>query len=150
LPLAAVTTLGAATLEMLPDFAARCVWFERNRPEARVIMRDESGHRLLALADEHRLRRLLAAMLDPAEFLSPHGLRALSKRHESQPLELEIDGFTARLDYEPAESRTALFGGNSNWRGPLWFPLNYLLIDALRVYGSFLGDSVKVECPTGS
>jgi len=105
---------------------------------------------MLSIVDEPKLRRLLMAMLDPDEFLSDHGLRGLSRRHLEHPLVLEIGGVTETLDYEPAESRTGLFGGNSNWRGPVWFPLNYLLIETLRVYDRFLGDGFRVECPTGS
>jgi len=89
-------------------------------------------------------------MLDPHEFLSEHGLRALSRDHADHPLHVDVDGVMATLDYEPAESTSGLFGGNSNWRGPIWFPINYLLIEVLRVYHRYLGDSFRVECPTGS
>jgi hypothetical protein len=89
-------------------------------------------------------------MLDPDEFLSDHGLRALSRRHLDQPLTIEIDGTQSTLDYEPGESTSGLFGGNSNWRGPVWFPVNYLLTGVLRVYHRYLGDSFTLECPTGS
>ena len=111
---------------------------------------EHSGWRLLSIVDEDRLRRLLAAMLDPAEFLSDHGIRSLSKRHQEHPLDVQVDGFSARLDYEPAESTSGLFGGNSNWRGPVWFPINYLLLRTLHVYHRYLGPDFKVECPTGS
>jgi hypothetical protein len=111
---------------------------------------EHHGWRMLSIVDETRLRRLLGAMLDPAEFLSDHGLRALSKQHEAQPLVVDIEGASARLDYEPGESTSGLFGGNSNWRGPVWFPINYLLLDTLRVYHRYLGDEFTVECPTGS
>jgi hypothetical protein len=97
-----------------------------------------------------RLRRLLAAVLDEREFLSPHGVRSLSKWHEAHPLHLSVGGLDSTLDYEPGESETGLFGGNSNWRGPVWFPSNFLLIEQLRVYHRFLGDSFRVECPVGS
>ena len=155
MPLAAVTTLGPGALERLPDFAVRLKWFTKNRPEARGVVQhtaseEHDGWRMLSIVDEDRLRRLLAVMLDPAEFLSDHGLRALSKRHEAEPLDVAVDGITARLDYEPAESTSGLFGGNSNWRGPIWMPINYLLLDVLRVYHRYLGSSFKVECPTGS
>jgi hypothetical protein len=89
-------------------------------------------------------------MLDPQEFLSDHGLRALSRRHAEHPLHVDVDGVMATLDYEPGESTSGLFGGNSNWRGPIWFPINYLLIEVLRVYHRYLGDSFQVQCPTGS
>jgi hypothetical protein len=154
LPLAAVTTLGPATMERLPDFMARVDWFDANIPASQVIEHMESPHsagwRMLSIVDEQRLRRLLAVMLDPAEFLSDHGIRGLSKRHQLAPLEVNVAGTIARLDYEPGESTSGLFGGNSNWRGPVWFPTNYILIERLRVYHRFLGDAFTVECPTGS
>jgi hypothetical protein len=155
LPLAAVTTLGPKTMARLPDFAQRFAWFTENRPEARAVVQhmtadSHDGWRMLSIVDEDRLRRLLAAMLDPDEFLSGHGLRALSRFHDANPLHLTIDGVAATLDYEPGESTSGLFGGNSNWRGPIWFPVNYLLLCMLRVYHRYLGDGFTVECPTGS
>ena len=155
LPLAAVTTLGPATMAKLPDFMRRVDWFAANRPEGREVVQhmespEHAGWRMLSIVDEERLRRLLAAMLDESEFLSPHGIRALSRRHLAEPLHVEVDGVSATLDYEPGESTSGLFGGNSNWRGPVWFPINYLLLEALRVYHRYLGDSFTVECPTGS
>jgi hypothetical protein len=155
LPLAAVTTLGPATMARLPDFMRRVDWFMRERPEAQSVVQhldspDHAGWRMLSIVDEHRLRRLLAAMLDPDEFLSDHGIRALSRRHADEPLHVSVDGVMATLDYEPAESTSGLFGGNSNWRGPIWMPINYLLVETLRVYHRFLGDSFTVEHPTGS
>jgi hypothetical protein len=155
LPLAAVTTLGPETMARLPDFAQRVQWFMDNRPEGRQVVQQidspvHDGWRMLAIVDESRLRRILEAMLDPDEFLSDHGLRALSHRHLNHPLQVDFPGFTATLDYEPGESATGLFGGNSNWRGPVWFPLNYLLVEVLRVYHRYLGDGFTVECPTGS
>jgi hypothetical protein len=155
LPLAAVTTIGPDTMVRLPDFAQRFQWFMDNRPEASGVVAhtgsaDHAGWWMLAIVDEPRLRRILAAMLDPDEFLSDHGLRSLSRRHRDHPLALDLAGVTATLDYEPGESTTGLFGGNSNWRGPVWFPLNYLLIEVLRVYHRYLGDGFEVECPTGS
>jgi hypothetical protein len=155
LPIAAVTTLGPATMARLPEFMRRVEWFTANRPEAQGVVQhvgsdEHAGWRMLAIVDEDRLRRLLAPMLDPAEFLSDHGLRGLSKRHQTEPLRVDVDGVTATLDYEPAESTSGLYGGNSNWRGPVWFPINYLLLETLRVYHRFLGESFTVECPTGS
>jgi len=97
-----------------------------------------------------RLVRVLTRMLDEAEFLSPYGVRALSKWHAEHPFELSMDGMTARVDYEPGESTTGLFGGNSNWRGPVWFPLNHLILGALMEFNHFLGPSFTVEYPTGS
>ena len=137
----------------LPDFAARVQWFVENLPLGQVVQHIESpahaGWRMLSIVDEAKLRRLLGAMLDPDEFLSDHGLRGLSRRHLRQPLTIEVGGVTDTLDYEPGESRTGLFGGNSNWRGPVWFPINFLLIETLRVYHRFLGDDFTVEFPTG-
>jgi hypothetical protein len=154
LPLAAVTTIGPETMTALPDFAARVQWFVNHLPLGEVVQHVESpqhsGWRMLAIVDEAKLRRLLAAMLDPDEFLSDHGLRGLSRRHADHPLTIEVGGVTETLDYEPAESRTGLFGGNSNWRGPVWFPINYLLLETLRVYHRFLGDGFTVEFPTGT
>jgi hypothetical protein len=155
LPLAAVTTLGPETMARLPDFMARVGWFTANRPEARAVVQhmeadNSAGWRMLSIVDDQRLRRMLAPMLDPAEFLSEHGLRALSKHHEANPLELEVGGVTSVLDYAPGEGTSSLFGGNSNWRGPIWFPTNYLLVTTLRVYDRYLGDGFTVEFPTGS
>jgi hypothetical protein len=155
LPLAAVTTLGPATMTRLPDFMRRVEWFTANRTEGRAVVQHvqsdaHAGWRMLAIVDEDRLRRVLSPMLDPAEFLSEHGLRALSRYHADHPLEVNVDGVMATLDYEPGESTSGLFGGNSNWRGPVWFPLNYLLIEVLRVYHRYLGDSFQVEFPSGS
>jgi hypothetical protein len=155
LPLAAVTTLGPDTMARLPGFMARLEWFMKHRREGRdVVQHTESpfhaGWRMLSIVDQTRLARLLAPMLDTDEFLSDHGLRALSRYHREHPLDIHLDGVTARLDYEPAESTSNLFGGNSNWRGPVWFPLNYLLVGVLRVYHRYLGDAFQVQCPTGS
>ncbi|HUO74341.1 MAG TPA: hypothetical protein VMU39_26450 [Solirubrobacteraceae bacterium] len=155
LPLAAVTTLGPETMARLPDFMQRMQWFTTNRPEGRDVVAhmpspEHAGWRMLSIVDEDRLRRMLVPMLDTGEFLSDHGLRALSRHHARSPLVVEIDGVTATLDYEPAESTSDLFGGNSNWRGPVWFPINYLLVETLRVYHRYLGEAFEVECPTGS
>jgi hypothetical protein len=155
LPLAAVTTLGPATMARLSDFMQRVEWFTKNRREGREVVQHtgssaHAGWRMLSIVDEERLRRLLSVMLDESEFLSPHGLRALSAYHRDHPLEVHVDGVSATLDYEPGESTSGLFGGNSNWRGPVWFPVNYLLLESLRVYHRYLGDGFRVECPTGS
>ncbi len=115
-------------------------------PKGRFPNRPE----LVGLLDETRLRRVLARMLDEAEFLSPYGLRSLSRFHREHPLVLDLDGKSVRLDYEPGESQTALFGGNSNWRGPIWFPLNILALEFLRNLHRCLGDRFTVEMPTGS
>jgi Glycosyl hydrolase family 63 C-terminal domain len=155
LPLVAVMELPHEVLARLPDFSTRVEWFTRNRPEARGVIRtpisaDGEASVVLSVLDEARLRRLLAPMLDPAEFLSDHGIRALSKYHQLHPLQIDIAGVTATVAYDPAESTSGLYGGNSNWRGPVWMPMNYLLIRALETHGRLLGPGFTVECPTGS
>jgi len=116
------------------------------------MLRGQAGQQklLLSLAGQDRLQRLMARLFDESEFLSPHGLRALSAYHREHPYQIQVNGVTASIDYEPAESTTAMFGGNSNWRGPIWFPLNYLVISALERYRRFFGDDFTVEYPTGS
>jgi hypothetical protein len=106
--------------------------------------------RLLSIVGKTRLAEILKTMLDETEFLSPHGLRAISRVHAERPYTLDVVGTRYRVDYEPAESSSGLFGGNSNWRGPVWFPLNFLLIEALQKFHYYHGDDFKVECPTGS
>jgi hypothetical protein len=155
LPIAAVAVVPADTLERLPEFAVRARWFVAHRPEAQGTVQPlgpdgAEQSRLLAIVEPDRLRRILARALDPEQFLSDHGLRALSKALEAKPFVLELDGVTATLDYEPGESTSGLFGGNSNWRGPVWMPVNFILVDALRTYGRALGPGFTVECPTGS
>ena len=151
----ATMTLGRATLERLPEFAARMDWFLANKSEYADVdanvhqLSGNEGH-LLAVASPERLRRILAVMLDEGEFLSPHGLRALSAVHREHPFVLEIGGVAATVDYEPGESTNALFGGNSNWRGPVWFPVNYLAIDALRRFAAYFGEDFTIEHPTHS
>jgi hypothetical protein len=157
-PLFAVTVLEPWTLERLPDFRARMEWFLSNQPHFAAscvhveISEDpyDAKRHLLAAVSPTRLRRLLGYALDEAEFLSPYGLRSLSRVHRDRPFRLDIDGVVATVDYEPGESTSALFGGNSNWRGPIWMPLNYMLISALRRYRSFFGDDFSVAHPTGS
>jgi hypothetical protein len=154
LPLCATTTLGADTLQALPEFAVRLRWFTENMREAteavQVTTVGPRESRLLSIVSPQRLRRLLGAMLDESEFLSPHGLRALSRWHLGNPLEVHLGPDTERLDYQPGESTTDLFGGNSNWRGPVWMPVNYLLVESLRRFHAYLGDDFTVEHPTGS
>jgi mannosylglycerate hydrolase MGH1-like protein len=112
----------------------------------------EGGHEhlLLAITSRERLVRVLRYLLDENEFLSPYGIRSLSRVHEKHPFVLHVDGMEYRVDYTPGESETGLFGGNSNWRGPIWFPVNFLLIEALERYHHFYGPSLRVECPVGS
>ena len=116
------------------------------------LVRGEPGQRklLLGVVDQAHLLRILARLADEAAFLSPYGLRALSRAHLEHPYHLAIDGTDASIDYEPAELTTAMFGGNSNWRGPIWFPVNYLIVDALLRFARFYGDSVTIEYPAGS
>ena len=140
---------------ILPGFTQRLDWFIDNRPDLteHAASMSAPGHgerRLLSVVDRDQLRRILEAMLDEGEFLSPHGIRALSRRHMAEPYRFAADGIEYSVAYEPAESRTGLFGGNSNWRGPVWFPVNYLLIEALQKFHHYYGDDFTVECPTGS
>ncbi len=155
IPLFATGTLEPEMLARLPDFRERMEWFIANRPEFRpnldASMTTSRGvRRLLSLVTKDRLPRLLAYMLNESEFLSPHGLRSLSRFHRDKPFVTYLDGEEYRVDYEPAESRTRIFGGNSNWRGPVWFPLNYLIVEALQRFHYYYGDSLRVECPVGS
>jgi hypothetical protein len=154
IPLFAVETLDPSIVDKLPGFKRRLQWFIENRPAlGEHIEIDSSDHgprRFLSLVNRQRLKRVLRYMLDEAEFLSPHGIRAVSRYHLAHPYRLPVNGMEYRVDYEPAESSTGLFGGNSNWRGPVWFPVNYLLIESLQKFHFFLGDNFKVECPRGS
>ncbi len=155
IPLFAVATIETDMLEKMPDFRRRMQWFIENRPDltANINCARTPGmgeRRLLAIAYRERLERVLKVMLDEEEFLSPHGIRALSKFHKDCPYVLQFDGIEHRVDYEPAESTSGLFGGNSNWRGPVWFPGNYLLIESLQKFHHYYGDDFKIECPTGS
>jgi len=153
LPIFAAVRVLPELWEGLPDFRARARWFIDNKPRLaaclRYFMRDNRPE-VITLVDEARLRRVLARMLDEAEFLSPYGLRSLSRYHRDHPLVVEVDGRKTRLDYEPAESQTGLFGGNSNWRGPVWFPLNLVALESLRHLHSAFGERFTVELPTGS
>jgi hypothetical protein len=155
IPLFAVETLEPEMLDNLPGFRQRMEWFIKNRPDliGNVASMETPGkkeRRLLSVVNQKRLRRILEKMLDERGFLSPYGIRALSRFHQEHPYTLMLDGREHRVDYEPGDSSTGLFGGNSNWRGPIWFPVNYLLIESLQKYHHYLGDTFKVECPTGS
>lgn len=155
IPLFAVETLEPDLLERLPQFRRRMNWFTRYRPDliepiASLTAPGQGGRLLLSLVDRSKLERVLERMLDPAAFLSDYGLRALSKRHEDEPYALHIDGQTYSVTYEPGESTTGLFGGNSNWRGPIWFPVNHLMVESLQKYDYYYGDDLKVEHPVGS
>ncbi len=155
IPLFTVEVLEPELLARLPDFARRLEWFLAYRPDlAALVSRwHEPGRgerRLLSLLRGHRMKRLLRRMLDEAEFLSPYGVRALSRYHQDHPYTLTCHGATFSVAYRPGESDSDLFGGNSNWRGPVWMPVNYLLIESLQKFHHYYGDDFKVECPTGS
>jgi hypothetical protein len=157
LPLIAVEVLEDHVIQQLPGFRKRLDWFIENRPDLADLIcymcsleRKGTCRRLLAIPSEPRLRRILKYMLDENEFLSPYGIRSLSKYHAEHPFVLNIDGQEHRVAYVPGESDSGLFGGNSNWRGPIWFPINYLIIEALERYHHFYGETLLVECPTGS
>jgi hypothetical protein len=153
LPLLACEVLEQETLDRLPGFSRRMRWFLENRPDlaAHIAYADEGhGHRLLAIPSRRRLERVLRILLDESEFLSPHGVRSVSRLHGERPYVFAAGGREYRVDYVPGESTTGLFGGNSNWRGPVWFPVNYLLVEALQRYHHFYGENLRVECPTGS
>jgi hypothetical protein len=158
LPLIACSILDDELIERLPGFGKRLRWFLENRKDlgdqiayaAEAGPGGRHGHRLLAIPSRDRLLRVLSYMLDENEFLSPYGIRSVSRVHEQQPFVFHVNGDEHRVAYEAGESSTGLFGGNSNWRGPVWFPTNYLIIESLERYHHFYGDSLTVEFPTGS
>lgn len=158
IPLLTVDILYDRVLDKLPGFRKRMNWFLNHRPDLANFMTNmehcpensESGMRLLAIPTRTRLYRLLEYLLDEQEFLSPFGIRSLSKYHDQHPFEYQLNGENLRVAYLPGESDSGMFGGNSNWRGPIWLPLNFLLLEALERYHSFYGDTLRVECPTGS
>jgi hypothetical protein len=155
IPLFAVETLEPALLNNLSVFRKRMEWFLNHRPDlARLVSRWQEGgegeRQLLSLLRGHRMKCLLRRMLDETEFLSDYGIRALSKIHAREPFRLTCGGMTSKVTYWPAESQSGVFGGNSNWRGPIWMPVNFLLIESLQKFHHYYGDDFKVECPTGS
>jgi len=155
IPLFAVETLDPELLDAMPSFRRRMHWFIENRTDLTAnaaCMRTEGQgeRRLLSVVDQHKLRSVLRYMLDEHEFLSPYGIRSVSRFHETDPYIFRADGTEYRVDYLPGESNSNLFGGNSNWRGPIWFPVNFLLIESLQRFHYYLGDDFKVEFPTGS
>lgn len=155
IPLYAIETLEPDVLEKLKDFRRRMEWFIENRPDLKenVACMETKGmgeRRILSIVDQHKLRLILQRMLDENEFLSPYGIRALSKHYKDNPYVFEANGNEYVVHYEPAESSSGLFGGNSNWRGPVWFPVNFLILESLQKFHHYLGDDFKVECPTGS
>jgi hypothetical protein len=158
IPLIAVEVLDSDVIESLPGFKKRMNWFLENRKDLALVItcmktlesEQAHHHRLLAIPSRERLERTLKYLLHPKEFLSDYGIRSLSQVHRDKPYIFQLDNHQYRVEYVPGESDSGLFGGNSNWRGPIWFPVNYLIIEALERYHHFYGDSLKVECPTGS
>jgi hypothetical protein len=155
IPLFTVGTIEPETLAALPEFNKRLGWFLKYRPHLAELVAHwhlpgTGERRLMALVRGHRMKRLLKRALDPQEFLSDYGIRSISRYHAQEPYSLYVEGRPYVVSYEPAESQTGLFGGNSNWRGPIWFPINYLLIESLQHFHRYYGDDFKVECPTGS
>jgi hypothetical protein len=155
IPLFAVETLEPELLTKLPGFNRRLKWFFRHRPEMSALVSrweipGKGERRLLSLLRGRRMKQLLRRMLDSTEFLSDYGVRSLSKYHLEHPYQFQVNGVTLTVDYQPAESNTRLFGGNSNWRGPIWMPVNFLIIESLQKFHHYYGDDFRVECPTGS
>ena len=155
IPLFAVETLEPELLERVPDFKRRLEWFLAYRPKLAALVshwnEEGRGHRrLLSLLRGHRMKKLLARMLDETEFLSAYGVRALSRVHAERPYTYHVNDMDLRVTYQPAESDSGLFGGNSNWRGPIWFPVNFLLIESLQKFHHYYGDEFRIECPVGS
>jgi hypothetical protein len=154
-PLFGATVVDAFSCQRHPSFNRRRLWFIEHRPdlvESVGPMVTPGAHNtlILGLVRTDQLRRMLAYMLDENEFLSPFGIRSVSRYHLEHPMVMQLDGQEYRLDYEPGESTTDLFGGNSNWRGPIWMPVNFLIIQALREYHLYYGNEFQIECPTGS
>jgi len=150
-----VETLELPMLFKLTGFSRRLNWFLKHRPDLsmNVTCSGVAGccdRRILSIVTPDQLRVILGKMLSEDEFLSPHGIRAVSRYHKDHPYVFHVNGMEHRVDYEPAESSTGLFGGNSNWRGPVWMPVNFLMIESLQKFHHYLGDDFKVECPTGS
>jgi hypothetical protein len=155
MPLLAVETLEPDILAEMPDFNRRMRWFIKNRPHlsgnmASIDVPGVGERHLVAILTRERLVSVLGYMLDESEFLSDYGIRSVSKAHEANPYSLTFGGETFTINYQPAESQSGLFGGNSNWRGPIWFPINYLLIESLQKFHHYYGEELTVECPTGS
>jgi hypothetical protein len=155
IPLFAVETLEPEIVDRLPGFKRRMQWFIDNHPDVpehiEMTQRSARGvRRLLSLVSRKQLKRVLSRMLDETEFLSPYGIRALSRYHLDHPYEVNVNGNISSVDYEPAESSTGIFGGNSNWRGPIWMPVNYLLIESLQKFHHYYGEDFRVPCPARS
>jgi hypothetical protein len=155
IPLFATAVFPGDLMDKLPAFMKRTLHFAREHSALMAQISNPlhagvGNRRLLAVFNPQKLRRILERLLDEAEFLSPYGIRSLSRYHREHPYEMTVDGHTYRVDYEPAESSTGLFGGNSNWRGPIWMPVNALLVQSLRKLYCFYGEAFTVECPKGS
>jgi hypothetical protein len=155
LPLTAVAIFEEDALEKLPNFAARAKEFMMRHPELSANLHmpgapGVAGRRLLATVNEEKLRRILTRMLDENEFFGPHGIRALSLYHRDHPFVFEMGGQKSSVGYLPGDSDSGMFGGNSNWRGPVWMPVNFLLYASLMRLGAYYGDTFTIECPTGS
>ncbi|MEO8762890.1 MAG: glucosidase, partial [Ginsengibacter sp.] len=155
IPLFAVEVLDHNLLKAVPEFEKRLTWFLKNRPDLASLVsrwqeKNEDEKHLLSLLRGHRMKKILQRMLDESEFFSDYGIRAISKFHDEHPYEFVVDGSRFSVEYTPGESTTDLFGGNSNWRGPIWMPVNYLLVESLQRFHSYYGDDFKIECPTGS
>jgi len=150
----AVSTIKQSVFDQLIDFDKRIEWFEKYRKKNNKFWpneeRSDGAEMLLSLVRKDRLVFLLKRLLNEDEFLSPGGIRALSKKHENNPYSVTVDGILYTIRYDPGDSTSDIYGGNSNWRGPVWMPINYLIIQSIRTYGDFYGDTLKVECPTGS
>lgn len=156
IPTYATLTLEPSIIKKFPGFKKRMDWFIENRPEisgrnvASMKARGKSDRKLLALCSEDRLRKLLQRMLDETEFLSDYGVRSLSRAHKGNPYSMDVNGQTFSVDYWPGDSHSGMFGGNSNWRGPIWLAVNFLIIESLQRFHQFYGHDFKIECPTGS
>src|SRR5688572_924126 len=155
LPFCAVTVFEGEVLEKFPDLVPRMRRFLDTRPELTACIHDpakpgQAGRRLAAILDERKLRRVLATLLDEREFLSPCGIRSISRYHDHHPYIFHVGEQEYRVSYLPAESDSGMFGGNSNWRGPIWMPVNGLIVRALLQYYAYYGDTFTIECPTGS
>ncbi|MEO6421245.1 MAG: glucosidase, partial [Candidatus Nitrotoga sp.] len=155
IPLYAVEILEPEVLDQLPGFKLRLEWFMKYRPELAALVShwqepNRGNRRLLSLLRGHRMKALLKRMLDETEFLSDYGIRSLSRNHKDAPYNFSCGDNLISVSYQPAESESGVFGGNSNWRGPIWFPVNYLLVTSLRRFAKFYGDEFKIECPAGS
>jgi mannosylglycerate hydrolase MGH1-like protein len=155
IPLFAVEVLEPELLDELPEFSRRLKWYLDYKPELAALVSSWEApgmkqRRLLSLLRGHRMKKLLRRMLDESEFLSEYGVRALSRHHKDHPYVFDTPGGSLGVAYQPAESESGLFGGNSNWRGPIWFPVNYLLVESLQKFHHYYGDDFTIECPVGS